>query len=121
MSCPTCQFTFPFLERLHKRYPTANIWAVSQDDEGASTGFAKQYDLTLPILIDQGLSVTVKYDLTTVPTILRVDKNLSVQQTSLGFVRDELEELNVDIAKTTNQPVTKLFEPADSVPDAKPG
>ena len=34
ISCPVCQFTFPFLQRLHERYAGdgASVIGVSQDD-----------------------------------------------------------------------------------------
>ena len=36
ISCPVCQFTFPFLQRLHERYARegATVIGVSQDDAG---------------------------------------------------------------------------------------
>ena len=121
VSCPTCQFTFPFLERLHKHYPNVNIWGVSQDDTGASAAYAKQYGVTFPILIDEGLATTVKYDLSTVPSIFRVDKNLSIQETSIGFVRAELEEINQALAGALNHEVVKLFQPGEDIPALKAG
>lgn len=121
VSCPTCQFTFPFLERLHKNYPNANIWGVSQDDVGASGAYAKEYGITFPILIDEGLKATVNYDLSTVPSIIRLDKNLAIQQTSVGFVRAELEELNQAVAGAINHAVVKLFQPGEDIPALKAG
>jgi peroxiredoxin len=121
VSCPTCQFAFPFLERLHQRYPTANIWGVSQDDFNATEAFATRYGLTFPVLLDDGLSATVKYDLSTVPSIFFVDKHLAILQTSTGFVRSELELLNRELAKAAHEEVADLFHAAENVPDSKPG
>src|SRR5580658_9080336 len=47
VSCPVCQFTFPFLERLHKRYgKTATFLGVSQDDAKATKKFNDEYGVT---------------------------------------------------------------------------
>jgi peroxiredoxin len=121
VGCPTCQFTFPFLERLHKQYPTANIWGVSQDDASATASFAKQYGVTFPILIDEGLAATVKYDLSTVPSIFKINKNLSIEQTLVGFVRAELEELNQSLANAMDHAVVKIFQPGEDIPALKAG
>lgn len=121
VSCPTCQYTLPFVERLHQRYQSANIWGVSQDDASASASFAQQINLTFPILLDEGLAVTVKYDLSTVPSIFLVDKNLSVKISSEGFVRDDLEALNGELAALTPQPIKPLFQVKEEVPALKPG
>ena len=45
ISCPVCQFTFPFLERLHQRYGRDNVTflGVSQDDAKATASFARDY------------------------------------------------------------------------------
>ncbi|PYT56806.1 MAG: hypothetical protein DMG46_16365 [Acidobacteria bacterium] len=54
ISCPVCQFTFPFLERLYKRYggDQVTFLGISQDDVKASQKFAKEYGVTFPILLD---------------------------------------------------------------------
>ena len=121
VSCPTCQYTLPFVERLHQRYQSANIWGVSQDDVGATQNFVQQYKLSFPVLLDDGLGATVKYDLSTVPSIFLVDRNLSVKMASDGFVRNDLEELSRELAVVTNQPVKPFFQAADDVPALKPG
>ncbi len=54
ISCPVCQFTFPFLERLYKRYGGEGMTflGVSQDDARATKKFRQEYGLTFPVLID---------------------------------------------------------------------
>src|SRR4029077_16211361 len=51
-SCPVCQFTFPFLERLYKRYGGDGITflGISQDDARSTATFAKEYGITFPVL-----------------------------------------------------------------------
>ena len=51
ISCPVCQFTFPFLERLYKRYggDSATFLGISQDDAEDTKNFAKEFGVTFPI------------------------------------------------------------------------
>jgi thiol-disulfide isomerase/thioredoxin len=55
VSCPTCQYTFPFLERLYQQFRAQNVqlWGISQDTARDSQRFAKTYGVTFPILIDE--------------------------------------------------------------------
>ena len=51
ISCPVCQFTFPFLERIHKRDggEGATFLGISQDDAKATKSFASEYGVTFPM------------------------------------------------------------------------
>jgi peroxiredoxin len=55
ISCPVCQFTFPFLERLYKRYRDNDVTflGISQDDTRATKDFTAEYGLTFPMLLDE--------------------------------------------------------------------
>jgi len=55
ISCPVCQFTFPFLERLYQRYGGDDITflGISQDDANATAGFTRQYGVTFPLALDE--------------------------------------------------------------------
>src|SRR5258707_13044873 len=52
-SCPVCQFTFPFLERLYKRYGggALTFLGISPDDARAPNKFAREVGITVPFLI----------------------------------------------------------------------
>ena len=54
VACPTCQYTFPFLERLYQQLRSSGvqIWGISQDGVRDSQRFAREYSVTFPILID---------------------------------------------------------------------
>ena len=54
ISCPVCQFTFPFLERLHQRYgKSATFLGISQDDAKATRKFTDEYGVTFPMPLDE--------------------------------------------------------------------
>src|SRR5580704_19135288 len=54
-SCPTCQYTFPFLERLERAYGHrgVRIIGVSQNDPKQTAAFNKEYGVTFPVLLDE--------------------------------------------------------------------
>ena len=53
-SCPVCQMTLPFLERVHRgRTPgSMNIYGVSQDDAETTGEFAAKFGISFPLLLD---------------------------------------------------------------------
>ncbi|SRR5579883_1659427 len=121
VSCPVCQLTLPYIERLHKAHPETPVWGISQDDPQATKEFAQQYGLTFPLLLDESLSSTVAYDLTNVPTIFLVGRDGQIQQTIVGFSKQDLENLNSRIAETGTHKAGQLFLKSDDVPDFRPG
>ena len=50
VSCPTCQYTFPFLERLYTQLGAngALVVGISQDSPRDSQKFAKQFGVPSP-------------------------------------------------------------------------
>jgi peroxiredoxin len=124
ISCPVCQFTFPFLERLNKRYGGEGVTflGISQDDARSTKKFAQEYGLTFPILIDEeGYPVSNAYGLTNVPTIFLIHTDGSVKVSSLGFDRKDLEAIAASLAERKTIGLTPLFRPDEVVPANKPG
>ena len=121
VSCPVCQFEFPYLERLHRSYRTIPIWGISQDDADATTAFARMFGVTFPILLDERLQTTVNYGLTNVPSVFLIGEGLSIDQSTVGFVKAELESLNEDLARVAGCNTVPLFTAADEVPELRPG
>lgn len=121
VGCPVCQFIFPYLERLHQANPDAAIWGISQDDDSATKAFIKTYGATFPVLLDERLQFTVNYGLTNVPSVFLVDTSGQVKLTSVGFVKDDLEEINQRLSALFGKPARALFTEADNVPAVRPG
>jgi peroxiredoxin len=120
-SCPVCQLELPYLERLHRSYPNIPIWAVSQDDGDVTSGFAKMFGITFPMLLDLRLASTVDYGLTIVPSLFLVGADGTIRQTIVGFVKNDLEKLNLELAMASGYSSKPLFSSADEVPAVKPG
>lgn len=124
VSCPVCQFTFPFLERLYQRYGKDGVTflGVSQNDASDSTKFAQQYGVTFPTLLDaKGYPASNAYGLTNVPTIFLIDTDGSVKVSSMGFAKADLEAIANTLADRRKVARAPIFLPSESVPTYKPG
>ncbi len=126
ISCPVCQFTFPFLQRLYQRYGGDGVTflGISQDDAKATASFAREYGATFPMVLDEkekGYRASNAYGLTNVPTIFLIDADGKVRVSSMGFVRADLEKIATELAERRKIAPSPLFRPNESVPANKPG
>ena len=125
ISCPVCQYTFPFLERLHQRYgKSATFLGVSQDDAKATKRFTDQYGVTFPMVLDESAKnypASNAYGLTNVPTVFLIEPNGAVRVVCNGFDRKALEEIAASLAERQHLAPAILFRPDERVPDHKPG
>jgi peroxiredoxin len=124
ISCPVCQFTFPFLERLYKQYGGKEVTfiGVSEDDARDTRKFAAEFGVTFPILLDEeGYPVSSAYGLTNVPTIFLIDTEGTVKVSSMGFDKKDLESIAAELAATRKLAPGILFRPDESIPANKPG
>src|SRR5467141_3856348 len=125
ISCPVCQFTFPFLERLYKRYGGDGVTflGISQDDARATRDFATELGVSFPMLIDDEdrYIVSNAYGLTNVPTIFLIDTGGTVKVSSMGFDKKDLETIAAELAQRRSIMLAPLFRPDEVVPINKPG
>ena len=124
ISCPVCQFTFPFLQRLFERYGGEGVsfLGISQDDARSTKEFNQEYGINFPTLIDaQGYPASNAYGLTNVPTIFLVMPDGSVKVQCMGFSKGELEEIGAELAQQRALKAAPLFGKNEVVPDYKPG
>jgi peroxiredoxin len=124
VSCPVCQFTFPFLERLHQRYGGDGVTflGVSQNDARDTKSFAQEYGVTFPILLDEkGYPASNAYGLTNVPTVFLVETDGSVKVSTMGFVKNDLEAIADALADRNKMARAPLFLGNESVPAYRPG
>jgi len=125
VSCPTCQYALPFLERLHQAYGSSGpeIVGVSQNSESDTNAFTKQYRISFPMVLDDKHSYPASnaYGLTNVPSIFYVSPEGKVEHTSVGWVKSEFEELNRKMAQVAKTKPAEVFKPGESVADFKAG
>lgn len=124
VSCPTCQYTFPFLERLYRQLGAngAVLVGISQDSGPDSQKFAKQFGVTFPVLIDaQPYAVSRKYGVEFVPTLFLITADGQVQVSSDGFSKSDLVTIGKWLAQEVRVSPPALFQPGEQVPEYKPG
>lgn len=125
VSCPVCQYTFPFLERLRKAYgEKVAIVGISQDDKATTAAFLKEYGVTFPALLDNpaGYAVSNAYGLTNVPSWFLIAPDGEIKISSVGWVKADMEDLNRRLTAAAHEiAATKLFLPQDDVRDYRPG
>src|SRR6202044_2183688 len=124
VSCPTCQFAAPYLERLHETYggEKFTFWGISQDDAQDTREFLQEFDVEFPTLIDEdGYPVSNQYGITNVPSVFLISSDGKIQESSVGFSKKDLEKIAAAAARAANTPPTSFFKPGEVIPDFKPG
>jgi len=124
-SCPTCQYAFPFLERLERAYGHAGvrIVGVSQNDPKQTAAFTKEFGVSFPVLLDdrETYPVSNAYGITNVPTVFWIAQDGEIEVSSVGWVKAEFEQVNRKMAEARNIPATPVFKPGEDVRDFRAG
>ena len=125
ISCPTCQYAFPYFERIHKAYGGKNvsIVGVSQNDPKDTATFLKKYGITFPVLLDDTKTYPVSnaYGLTNVPTAFWISPDATIEISSVGWMRQEFEEMAGKAAAATASTPMPMFQPKETVADFRAG
>lgn len=125
VSCPTCQYAFPYLERIHKAYPKdkVKVVGISQDAKENTLDFMKTYGVTFPVLLDDTKKYPASnaYGLTNVPSIFLLSAAGRVELSSVGWLKSEIEDLNRKAAKLAGVPAAEIFKKGEQVADFKAG
>jgi peroxiredoxin len=125
VSCPTCQYTFPFLERLEQAYGHKNvrIIGVSQNDPRETANFTKEFGVTFPVLLDDTHKYPASnaYGLTNVPTIFWIAQDGQIELSSVGWVKADFAELNRQMAESGKAAPAVIFKPGEDVRDFRAG
>ncbi len=123
ISCPICQYTFPYLERLHQAYPNAKIYGVSQNGGKDSERFCREYGVTFPVLLDdpKNYAASNAYGITNVPSIFYIAQDGTIEVSSVGWSKAEMEEIGRHLAAVHHASVAALFKPGEQVSDFRAG
>ena len=125
VSCPTCQYAFPFYERLFHAYKNKHVTliGVSQNDAQETTAFAEEFGVTFPLLLDDTRSYPVSnaYGLTNVPTLFWIGTDGKIEITSLGWSRPDFEKINRRMAEAAAIATAPMFRPGDDLRDYRAG
>ncbi len=125
VSCPVCQFAFPYLERIYKAYGKSGKFTfvgVSQDNGADTEAFNRSFGVTFPVLIEQkGYAVSNAYGLTNVPTVFMISPSEEIEFSSVSWSRPEMERLNRKLAQLSGTAPATIFPAQEAVPEFKPG
>jgi peroxiredoxin len=124
-ACPTCEFTLPYLERIHAASGAgqqSGLLGVSQDDATDTRRFIRDLGLTFEIVIDEyPYDVSSAYGLEFVPAMFIIEPDGVVRFSEAGFSKDALNEAARVLAGAAGQPEVRLFTPDDGLPSFRPG
>ncbi|HVZ18644.1 MAG TPA: TlpA disulfide reductase family protein [Terriglobales bacterium] len=125
ISCPVCQFTFPYLERIHKaaKGKDVTIVGVSQNTAAETAAFARQFGITFPIAIDDERTYRVSndYGLTNVPTVFYVAEDGEIEVSSVGWSRQDMELIAQKIGERARSGKIEVIRAGEKVPEFKAG
>lgn len=125
VSCPTCQYTLPFLERLHKAYGKNGVTlvGVSQNDAKDTAAFNKEFGISFPVLLDDTAKYPVSnaYRLTNVPTLFWIDPDGEIEISSVGWLKSDFDEINRKMAEAGKAAPAIVFKPGEDVRDFRAG
>ena len=125
ISCPVCQYAFPFLERIYKAHggKKVTIVGVSQNEKKDTAAFVKEYGVNFTILLDdtKTYSASNAYGLTNVPSIFWIGQDGEIEISSVGWDKKEIEEINRKAAEINGEGAKPVFRSDDQVPDYRPG
>jgi peroxiredoxin len=125
VSCPTCQYAFPFLERLFKAYGQngVSLVGISQNNARETAAFVKEFGVDFPVLLEDQdtYSVSNAYGITNVPTVFWIAQDGEIEVSSVGWVKADFEEINRKMAAARNLLPATVFEPGEQVRDFRAG
>ncbi|OGO50212.1 MAG: hypothetical protein A2148_04240 [Chloroflexi bacterium RBG_16_68_14] len=122
--CSTCHLVFPYLQRLAEasRPGGWQILAISQDGVEASGDIARQHGLPFPVLIEgDGWPVSRQYDPEATPTLFLIGQDGIIEMTSVGFDKEELNQISRRLAECLGEAPRLIAEENDGNPPFKPG
>ncbi len=107
-ACPTCQFTFPYLQKSGN----SRIWAISQDEPEETRAFLKHFGIALPVLIDpHPYEVSREYGVEYVPAVFIIGQDGVIRTSDYGFSKDTLSKIAGH----------EMFPSDDGIPATRPG
>lgn len=125
VSCPVCQYAFPFFERMYQANRDAKVsfLGVSQDDAKKTQAFLKQFGVTFPVALDDpsNYAVSNAYGLTNVPTLFYVSPAGEIEIASVSWSKIDVEAVNRKLAEQRRQPAPTLWHRGEDIREFRAG
>ncbi len=116
ITCPICQLTFPFLERIAAA-GTLPVYGISQNDADDTREFNDEFGITFPTLLDKEVDnfpASNGFGISSVPTIFLIERDGTVSRSIEGWQKKEIEWLG-------GQAGVSVIRATESVPVWKAG
>ena len=125
VSCPVCQYAFPFYERMYQanRKSPATFIGVSQNNAKDTRTFLKEFGITFPVGLDdpKDYAVSNAYGLTNVPTLFYIDPSGEIEIASVSWSKADVEAVNQRLAALRQQTPALLWRKGEDVRDFRAG
>ena len=125
ISCPVCQYALPYYERIYRAYgdQSVTLIGVSQNQKTEAAEFMKRYGITFPVLLDDTKTFPVSnaYGLTNVPTTFWISEDGEIEISSVGWVKQEFEEIARKAATVTKATAEPIFHSGERIADFRAG
>ena len=116
VSCPVCQMSLPFLDRIAARGTGLRVAAVSQDDEAATDEFNSELGVKhVEMLYDPPpYQASNAFRISSVPSLFVIEPDGTISTTIEAFSKADYEELG-------RRAGVEVFTASDRVPVFRPG
>src|SRR5512141_616707 len=120
-SCPICQLTWPYLERLHRAYggKAVHVAGVSQNDAASSRAYYAQHGgATFELLLDPEptFAASNAFDIESVPHLVLLSPEGMIEDVFEGWSKARMEALGARFA-SKKVPLVPVVPPGDAVRD----
>jgi thiol-disulfide isomerase/thioredoxin len=124
-SCAASKVMLPMLQRIQNAHATDGLttFGVAQDSPNITRSFARRYGLDIPLLIEgPGFPLSAGFDIRATPTVFLLRRDGSIAYTTMGFLRDQVEDIEAAVAGELGVPSKRIVDPAESeIPLFVPG
>ena len=120
ISCPTCQYAMPFLDRLARQLEgsSAKMFAISQDTPADTERFNAEFRFEAPELFDaedEQYPVSNAYGITHVPTAFLIESDGRIAYKMESWSKSDVEQIAKKLA------AAPPFRPGEDVLPFRPG
>ena len=121
VTCGVTKMATPAIERLAQAYPGLVV-GVGQDPPSDLRAFATEFGLSFPQVADlEPYTASDAYGIQTAPTAIAVDADGTVAGVAESWDRPAWNRLSAVLADLVGRPAVDVSEPADGLPEFKPG
>ncbi len=125
VSCPVCQYAFPFFERLYRANlgTDVTVLGISQDKLKDTQKFLHEFGVTFPVALDdpKRYEVSNAYGLTNVPTLFSIAPDGEIELSSVGWSKPDMEAINQKLAELRKQAPVPLWHKGEEIQDFRAG